>query len=123
MRCSIPSIPVVTVICAALALAGCASSGTPSSGASSAPLKTAADAQVCQRVKAYPTIATAADMKKYARWLSRQSALPDVSPVLSEDLQASAADLAAYLKGNVSRAQVGADANKVKALCGAYGVS
>jgi hypothetical protein len=120
MRCSIP---VVTVAFAALALAGCAtSSGTASSAASSAPLKSAADAQVCKRLEAYPKISTAAGTKKYVTWLSRQAALPGVSQVLSEDLQASAADLTSYLKGTGTQQQVGADANKLQALCGAYGV-
>jgi hypothetical protein len=120
MRCSIP---VVTVAFAAAALTGCAASaGTPSSPASSAPLKSAADTQVCKRLESYPKISTAAGTKKYASWQSRQAALPGVSQVLSEDLQASAADLTSYLKGTRSQQQVGADANKLQALCGAYGV-
>jgi hypothetical protein len=120
MRCSIP---VVTVAFAALALTGCTSSaGTPSSAASSAPLKSAADTQVCKRLDAYPKISTAAGTKKYASWLTRQAALAGVSQVLAEDLQASAADLTSYLKGAGTQQQVGADANKLQALCGAYGV-
>jgi hypothetical protein len=121
MRCSLP---VVTAAVAVLALAGCgSSSGTSSSPASSPPLKSPADVQVCQHVKAYPAFTGAAGMKKYASFLSRQAKVPDVNQVLAEDLQASAEDLDAYVKGNASQAQVGADANKVKALCGAYGVS
>ena len=120
MRCSIP---VVTVAFAALALTGCAtSSGTPSSAASSAPLKSAADAQVCKLLEAYPKISTAAGTKKYVSWLSRQAALPGVSQVLSEDLRANAADLTSYLKRISTQQQVGADASKLQALCGAYGV-
>jgi hypothetical protein len=116
------SIPVVTAAFAALALTGCAtSSGTPSSAASSAPLKSAADAQVCKRMEAYPKISTAAGTRKYVSWLSRQAALTGVSQVLSEDLRASAADLTSYLKGTGSQPQVGADANKLQALCRAYG--
>jgi len=117
------SLPLVTAACAALALAGCGtSSGPPSSAASSAPLNSAADKQVCKRLEAYPRIATAAGTRKYASWLSRQATLPGVSRVLSEDLQASAADLTSYLHGNATQQQVGADANKLLALCGAYGV-
>ena len=120
MRCSIP---VVTVAFAALALTGCAtSSGKPSPGTSSAPLISAGDTQVCKRLVAYPRISTAAGTKIYASWLSRQAALPGVSQVLSEDLQASAADLTSYLKGTSTQAQVGADADKLRALCVAYGV-
>jgi hypothetical protein len=120
MRCSVP---VVTVALAALALTGCATaSGAPSSAASSAPLKSAADTQVCKRLEAYPKISTASGTKKYVSWLGRQAALPGVSQVLSEDLQANAADLTSYLKGNGTQEQVGADANKLQALCAAYGV-
>jgi hypothetical protein len=78
--------------------------------------------QVCKRVEAYPKISTKAGQERYASWLGRQAALPDVNQVLSEDLQANAVDLTSYLKGNGSQQQVGADANKVQALCGAYGV-
>lgn len=119
MRCSTP---VVTMALAALALTGCAtSSGAPSPAASSAPLISAADTQVCKRLVAYPRISTAAGTKSYASWLSRQAAVPGVSQVLSEDLRASAADLTSYLKGTSTQAQVGADANKLRALCSAYG--
>jgi hypothetical protein len=113
----------MTMAFAALALTGCATSaGKPSPAASSAPLVSAADAQVCKRLVAYPRISTAVGTRTYASWLSRQAALPGVSQVLSEDLQASAADLTSYLKGTSTQAQVGADANKLLALCGAYGV-
>jgi hypothetical protein len=120
MRCSVP---VLTVTVAALALTGCATaSGASSSAASSPPLKSAADTQVCKRLEAYPKISTAGGTKKYVSWLGRQAALPGVGQVLSQDLRANGADLTSYLKGTGTQQQVGADANKLQALCAAYGV-
>jgi hypothetical protein len=121
MRCSIP---VVTVF-VALALTGCAASSDASSPSAShtAALRSAADIRVCKALKAYPKITTVAGSRKYASWLDGEAARSGVSPVLAEDLTAASADLTSYLKGTTSQSQVGADANKLQALCGAYGVS
>jgi hypothetical protein len=81
------------------------------------------DRQVCRRLESYPKISTTTDAKKYAAWLGRQAALGGLSSVLAADLRANATDLTAYLAGNGTQQQVGADANKLQALCGAYGVS
>jgi hypothetical protein len=125
MRCSI----LVVSVFAALALTGCgASSGGQSSAAgssahSASTSRSPADVQVCKGLAAYPKITTVAGSRKYAAWLSRQAAVTGVSLVLSEDLKAAGADLTDYLKGTISQSQVGADADKLQAVCGAYGVS